>query len=276
METQRPTPSINYSENERLFEYAYHQENKLLFTNLTVDKMVDQLHIFARNQPAIPDFSEQITAMLSTVVMALEEARPFKMESFTDYYRLVSHAALLEQLIYTPLLFSENKFYVERKEIVNGICGFTATILQETLSINDSDDLTYEEHSNLRGVINEQTVIGMLNRSQSPSRIALPAKASDDILRKTDINYWHIDKHTTHVTPVQVKSNPPAEKKERLEALMPLVTADIIDNLNGQYRLARLLVKENSQGIDTDEEAELDAACVRLTAHVEQNYHTAI
>ena len=165
---------------------------------------------------------------------------------------------------------------MERKEIVNGVCGFTATILQETLNILDSGQLTYEEKSDLRGVINEQTVIGMLNRSQSPSRIALPAKASDDILRKTDINYWHIDKHTTHVTPVQVKSNPPVEKKERLQALMPLVTADIIDNLNSQYRLARLLVKENSQGIDPDEEAELDAACARLTAHVEQNYHTTI
>ena len=56
-------------------------------------------------------------------------------------------------------------------------------------ALDNTDRNNLEDRSTLTGIINELTALALLNRRQSPERMAIPSDITADLYRATDLNY---------------------------------------------------------------------------------------
>lgn len=243
----------------RIFERAYREGNHLRQMSLAVDERVRQLQLTARQQPSPHnvDFSHQIAIIEDAAAHALEQEKQSGAISWTDYFRLFSQVAFLEQRIMLPLAFEHTRDHELHKYLTNGIYGINGNILERELT-EYSNCRTEAEGNQLRGAIHEQTQAALINRGDRKRHVGLPADTSDDLHRKVDVDYWRLlDKNSTydHIR-IQVKSSRHDTHSDATPLNGIVMTARDMFNLD--LRAAHLIVKELNNELIVDPERSID------------------
>lgn len=253
-----------------IFENAYKDQNALLMANVLLDTETQALRVQYAKTGDTSYIQERVAAMREKTKETLLELNTFS-SSWTDYYRLLSGAAMLEERIRAPHLFAQPGHHKERHDIINGVSGVTVDILTDALTMFDASRDFPTERAELLGVINEQTALALLNRTQDPKRLALPPYSADDMLRQVDIEYFMRRRGELHHVTIQVKSNPPLALQQSLRQRgVILITARELGNLNTSKETARLLVEENQHGLEPADTSQLDNLSRNLVRQIEQ------
>lgn len=196
LDAQRPT--------DRALDLIGDPNYKLRNAALQVDEAVKTItNLLKKGQGVNQDYIDYHKTLASDT---LNETRRQGEIDWVEYYRLAIASDYIEERALAPILFQEKGQYPERKLLVNGICGITVNRLQDALADYDRAN-TAEEENQLYGVCQELTVLAMMNRSQSPSLLAVPSSRFEDRRRKTDIQLYHMIKDRAYTIRVQVKSS---------------------------------------------------------------------
>lgn len=187
---------------------------------------------------------------------------------YVDIFRLASHLESLEQRIKAPYAFSDKSQYDLRRQLIDGQYGINARIIESALHIYDSEPDDDIQQAYLRGVINEQTVIALINRDQSPSHLAFSSSATDDHVYKSDVDYWCHTKHAGgQKLNIQVKSSiPPLFTPRTIDNTTYIYASDFDNRLTNSVPLptSRRIVQEVHGVIDDHSQAQLDKTHKRL------------
>lgn len=195
-DAQRPT--------DRALDLIGDPNYKLRNAALQVDEAVKTItNLLKKGQGVNQDYIDYHKTLASDT---LYEARRQGDIDWVEYYRLAIASDYIEERALAPILFQEKGQYPERKLLVNGICGVTVDRLQESLEDYELANTT-EELNQLYGICQELTILAMMNRSQSPSLLAVPSSRFEDRRRKTDILLYHMIKDRAYTIRVQVKSS---------------------------------------------------------------------
>jgi hypothetical protein len=258
--------SHRYTGQERsIFKYAKDEGNEVLATSLSLDQQVQQLQGHGNRLATLPDFTQTIDQTKEQLRDILDRNEYSGIGTWNDYYRLLGHYELLDEIVYTPIVFrhgTQPDLQSTRELLVDGVYGLCVTIIESALDQYDHADTTNEEKEQLVGVLNEYTAPALLNYEQSPDRIALPAPANRDMTAKTDVVLYTLTQDGYNQLDIQVKSSHPRSKSE-LKASRPkrgiLITGRQMGNSpQNNYATARALVDEIHGNADSQQIAHLD------------------
>lgn len=285
-----PTIPPEGSRHRRPYERAARHDNLLQQAGLSIDYAIDALQRAISMQQAV-DITHEITQMQLTAHQALTQANTKGEGSWVDYFRLVSQNRFLEQRIAVPLVFRGGaEKYTVMHHFVDGIYGMSGEILSQALDEYYTATSSVAR-SELVGVIHEQTTLALLNRREHPRHFALPASTTDDLYRRTDIDYWQYAHQTTRadqaeLIPIQVKSYAPYGLTRTMAPKKPNgIVIDARDLRNHHnFRAARLIVRElgyplyekNSDPLSKDEQQLLTGIHANFMAIVQQKYHAVV
>lgn len=187
--------------------YEYENPNYILRdTAHQIDTSIKTMtDLVKRGQPVNQDYINYQKNLASDT---LEKVRGSDHVDWVEYYRLAITSDYMEERVLAPIVFKDKGLYNERKELANGICGVAVERLGEALVDYDNAQTT-EELNQLYGICQELTVLAMMNRSQSPSMLAVPSSRFEDTRRKTDLQLYHMIKDRSYSIRVQVKSSVP-------------------------------------------------------------------
>lgn len=187
--------------------YPYENPNYVLRDSAyQIDNSVKLMTDMVRRGESIDQ--EYINHQKNLAANTLESVRGNEHIDWVEYYRLAITSDYMEERILAPIVFKDNGLYRERKELANGICGVAVERLGEALTDYDNAT-TSDELNQLYGICQELTVLAMMNRSQSPSMLAVPSSRFEDTRRKTDLQLYHMIKDRSYSIRVQVKSSIP-------------------------------------------------------------------
>ena len=258
--------------NRQKYEQAFKRQDRVLFDTIRLDRKVEQLHQRVANRGNLPDFENEIRTLQQEIGDTLKNDI---LSSWTDYYRLAARSAFMEHSILTPITFSNPWYHEQRRELANGIYGIIFPLLESALTHYDAPTASERDRSELRGVINEQTALALLNRAQSSTRVALPADLRADTRQRTDIAYHTIVAKRYNVMNVQVKSSYP-RTPENLARTRPsvnglLITASDMDNQN--FATSCKIIHELEGTVSDAEGKDLDAVHQRLLSYIDNQAH---
>lgn len=248
--------------------------------NAILDKQIDTLGQRYANGDDRAEVNDDIAQTAQTLTRLFDTIEATPIKSWNDYFRLLSHSTFLEQRVKIPTAFRTQQEWQERKELTNGIYGMNAAIIELALTLHDDPNTSKTERMQLRGALHEQTVSALLNYSQTPSAIALPASLRDDLKHETDIDYWRIQSKVATYAGLQVRSHMPADSPLVTESGSVIVTADDFGNAfhadNLSLLTSRLIIADVSdQGLDptlkkhlADQQADFVALLDSRIAHV--------
>lgn len=187
--------------------YAFENPNYIIRdTAHQIDSSIKIMtDLVKRGQPLDQDY---IDYQKNLALNTLERVRGNEHIDWVEYYRLAITSDFMEERVLAPIVFKDKGLYNERKELANGICGVAVERLGEALVDYDNAQTT-EELNQLYGICQELTVLAMMNRSQSPSILAVPSSRFEDTRRKTDLQLYHMIKDRSYSIRVQVKSSIP-------------------------------------------------------------------
>jgi hypothetical protein len=187
--------------------HAYENPNYVLRDSAyQIDNSVKLMTDMVRRGESVDQ--EYIKHQKNLAANTLESVRGNEHIDWVEYYRLAITSDYMEERILAPIVFKDKNLYIERKELANGICGVAVERLGEAL-IDYNNANTSEELNQLYGICQELTVLAMMNRSQSPSMLAVPSSRFEDTRRKTDLQLYHMIKDRSYSIRVQVKSSIP-------------------------------------------------------------------
>lgn len=187
--------------------HAYENPNYILRDSAyQIDSAVKLMTDMVRRGESVDQ--EYINHQKNLAANTLEGVRGNEHIDWVEYYRLAITSDYMEERILAPIVFRDKNLYRERKELANGICGVAVERLDEALTDYDNAN-TSEELNQLYGICQELTVLAMMNRSQSPSMLAVPSSRFEDTRRKTDLQLYHMVKDRSYSIRVQVKSSIP-------------------------------------------------------------------
>lgn len=243
-------------------------------TNAFLDEQIDNLQQRYLYQDDRAEVDNDIAHAAQVLADLFDRLTVDDISTWNDYFRLFSHYAFLEQRVKIPAAFSAQQEWQERKSLVNGVYGINAAIIETALSLHDrSNDRS--ERKDLRGAIQEQTVSALLNYTQTPSAIALPAAMIDDLKHETDIDYWRIQQKTPTCVGLQVKSEVPPGAPLTTKSGSIIVSANEFGNSFNRTKLSlltsRLIVADVSeQGLDRVRKQYLENLQSGFTALVDE------
>lgn len=205
-----------------------------------------------RGDDTIPNFDEVIIALTNQAQYAIDHADRSGQGSWTDYYRLVSQTAFIEQRLKAPFVFEKPQFWKERSQLVNGLYGVSAHILHEAIREYDRPSIRQVEEEELRGVIQEQTFMALFNREQQRKRIAMPSATYADLRGKVDADVWVLADRQTQpfYLPVQIKTTLWADEEYITPDHGITIISHEYDNDRG-LKISRLIAKEYRHIIST-------------------------
>lgn len=252
------------------YEYS---KNTLIAANLELDRHVDNLQRAGIAMQGIPDFSHEIDNRREKIRHLVYGGNTHPSVSWNDTFRLRSHFELLDEIVYTPIVFSYGTAKEQlplRRTLIDGVLGINTSLIESALEQYDHPDISPQEREELQGVIHELTAPTLLNHQQIPTALALPAPARDDLMEKTDILYYTAHQHGYSALPIQVKSSYPKEGEgNQVPKGGILVTSRHMGNsVQNNFMTARALVAE-IQGQLTPRQAEhLDLFSRHFVNHV--------
>ena len=186
---------------------------------------------------------------------------------WADVFRFTNHMESVEQRVKAPFAFAERGDATLRRKLVEGQYGVNAQIIESAISLYDGSDDEIQQ-GYLRGVINEQTTIALINRAQSPDHLAFSSSATDDHVYKSDVDYWrHSVNEGGQKTNIQVKSSRLSGPVDGYEDGLTYVYAADFSNTDTPYAsmpTSRYIVKEASGTINAVEMTLLEYAHMNL------------
>ena len=233
----------------RVFDQAKMEGNDILAQNIQLDYFIQELHRRGTEGATLPNFSHIIDQRKEETRHLLEKYQDDASVTWTDFYRLLSHQELLDEIVYAPLVFNRPdrpQQQTECEQLVDGVFGLNAAIIESALEQYDHPHATSEERRHLKGVINEHVAMALLNFEQRPDQIARPSPVGSDLRRKTDIIRHSVSGGIYSELPIQVKSHIPHSEKDQMTPEGGiLVTANEMGNSErNNFTTARAIVAE--------------------------------
>jgi hypothetical protein len=233
-----------------VLERAHTERNPIMAASVRLDKNIRQLQSYGEQMTDIPDLSSEIERIRADVTSMIDTHYLGNTGTWIDIYRLITKCELLEQSIYTPLLFrygnnADHIVQAGREALINGLLGVHAKILASALEEYSYPDATDEEKAELRGIINEHTAMALFNYDQDPVVISLPATTASDVTAKTDIVRYTATDTGYQTLPIQVKSSHPIDPASVTPEGGILVTGIMMGNtVENRLKTARAIVAE--------------------------------
>jgi len=193
-------------------------------------------------------------------------------DNFTDFYRLVNNASFFKDKLILPVLFGNNKREARhrREEAIDGIYAKSVEIVE--ILLTNAYDRIFDTHQSstelreIRGAIQESTIMALLNREQNGDFVVLPTGTYQDVKQGVDLLAYYIAADGGgYMSPISVKSTrSDAEEEKSKYPEKVILSAAEIDNLD--LSVSRLLVREvaGSPGLNDTEEAIIDQAIAQL------------
>lgn len=260
---------------ERFAERIDRRPGTLLTATVRFDYHVEQLQKQIAQQGITDATYERMDWIAYNMRQSIEQTYQPGSIAYIDTFRLVGHLESLEQRIKAPYAFSDKSHYDLRQHLIEGQYGINARIIEAALHLYDSEPEDSAQQSHLRGIINEQTVITLINRSQSPSHLALPSSATDDYIYKSDVDYWRYTKHDGgQKINLQVKSSTPPLLKPRIVDDVAYIYASDFDNrptVNTSLPTSRRIVQEIHGTISDHDQTLLGASHKRLLHRLDES-----
>lgn len=262
------------SQSEISYQAELPSDVVLRTNNAILDNQIAELQERYAYQGDRSEIDSDIASISQTLAHLFHALSTTQINSWNDYFRLFSHCAFLEQRVKIPVAFSVQQEWQERNSLINGVYGINAAIIETVLSFHDNTENKYERME-LRGAIQEQTVSALLNYTQTPSTIALPATMIDDLKHETDIDYWRIQQKTATRVGLQVRSHMPLNSPLITKSGSIIVTAKDFGNSFHPGKLSlqtsRLIVADVSErGLDPILKQHLENRQASFTALVHE------
>jgi hypothetical protein len=283
MLNQERAPLLSRGE-KRLFERAAQSNNHLLQTSLLMDAQIvaAQRRAYYQLDGQLPDFQEEIFDLTNQAHDAITKEGSDQAPR-TDYYRLISQTALLEQRLKAPFVFEKPQHWKERAELVNGLYGINAQIVDEAIKEFDTPGIGRVKNAELRGVIQEQTFMALFNHKQQRQHIAVPSATCADMYKKTDVDIWTMhDKQTDpFYLPVQIKSSAWCDDGQSTPENGVTIFGHEYNNVR-HLNISRLIVRDHrymigvGQALSPIDNQRLELAEAKLFAALEQKAQRAI
>ena len=260
---------------ERLLLHADKNGKLLLADSIRFNRRIETLqHAVADTHGSesiqFKQLDEQIDQLVTDMDETLTDKDAVIIAGWNHYFRLLADQQFIRQRILATFAFSDYKNYELRQELVDGVYGLDAEIIEIALHLYDSSEQSFNQQSELRGVIQERTAEAMINRSQKPSQLALPSSVTDDLLNNSDIDLLRIRKRETSHTRLQVKSSYPPDANtymKHLSSPVLYIYADDFNNapkLNTTFPSSRLIIEEIQGTISDEDSLQLDKAQEKL------------
>lgn len=259
----------------QLFEKAVGEGDETVVAQFHVDTALRQIYTHASESSITEDDLAGIEAEVERVFgKALKATSYDTAPDIVHYYHLKIKHALAKQIVYTQYAFLKKERFELRREIVDGLYGAVAEILEDALDKYDTVGDDPKEIASLTGIINELTVLALLNRRQVPERIAIPSDISADLYNATDLNYFVLNSRMEIFRPylIQVKTSSASIDSVKVPAGGIVVAAQ--HTLNEQFRdtefpTSRAIVAEVNAKQTDDQVEYLDWAVERFDNHMQ-------
>lgn len=250
-----------------LYERAYGQKDELLLACLSLDRIIYDITTAIGKQGWSGELFDRAEVTRQKYLHMVDTFTLESGGSWTDFFHLMSRASLIHETVLAPHVFADLSLHEARKSTSDGVEGIIVETLEKALNMYNTNGLRSTDYSQLKGVINEQTTLGLLNRRQSPSQLALPASRTDDILEGIDAVFWEIRNKQASTSNVQVKSLvlPGQQIVTKNDAV--LVHNSHLGHEKG-FVTARLLVEECRRGLNEPETEYLDELSQNLVSYV--------
>lgn len=260
-------------EDRELFERKFSEGDLVMTSQMRVDTTLRKVRNLVASGDKSVDLNELETLVEQHLATTIKSTSYETADNVMDYFHLKIKHALIHQIVHAYPLFERRDKFPERRELVDGVYGAVATILEEALSLYD--DAKKDEHGYLTGAINELTVLALLNRRQVPERLAIPADTTSDLFNATDLEYFRFKKGRSAGSSyhVQVKTRQQSSNKVQMPADGILVHAKHISNQHRQsvsFPTSRAIVAEvNAQDSDAQTQ-HLTRAVEKFEAHMDR------
>lgn len=268
----RTTPR-SYEPSRGLYEDAVRRNDSYLIASIELDTVLEGMQqLYGSQRISTEEACELIDEYTTELVDSIDRSYAAQQNSITDIYRLINGATFATERFLAPFAFASNTNESDdlRSFISNGTVGHSTDIISTLL------DSKYESRwrntpesytNNIIGAINESTVIALLNTEQSSSMLAVPANTTDDIKKRTDVNYYLYDHEyaTGHRLDINVKSGVDQKLREKRAHPRDIVVC-AADFSNSNFAISKLLIRkyEGSPGLSDQEEARLHEAYISL------------
>lgn len=271
------SPRLGDEERE-LFEKKFSEGDHVMTSQIRVDATLRRVRNLVANANESIDLNKLELLVEQHLASALTTTSYEKSQNIVDYFHLKIKHAMTHQIVHAYPLFEQRDKFRERRELVDGIYGSVAAILEEAIGLYDSAD--EDEHSRLTGVINELTVLALLNRRQVPERLAIPSDTTSDLFNATDLEYFSFKKgkpigSTYHV---QVKTRQVLSSDVRMPIDGILVHAQHTLNQHGQpisFPTSRAIVAEVNAKESDSQARHLATAIEKLETQMNQGIKKA-
>lgn len=166
-----------------------------------LDNFIEQ----ARKNTSVDEAYQQAVNYQSALYGTIQEARECPRTDVLSYYRLLTMAALLPQLVVAPRVFSDpQSTYDERFALTADMVGISGEIMEELVSYFAEASIKNEQDQ-LRGAINEQTALAAVNYSDTGEVVALPSLTYADYRQGIDMEIYTYG--SPQPAPRQIKSS---------------------------------------------------------------------
>ena len=273
MTLSHPSTPQQSSPARRAFEDATRQQNIARVASIGLDTTIEAT-IDTYTKDSVHT-GEHIDTLLDSLALPREATDDRTIDSFgsadswIDVCRYIAGSTFSVERVVMPLTIDRPGSHMQRQKVANGILGKTLDLvapamefveLHETSLAQLHDDFARQVQQ-VRGWIQEMTVMALINYPQSADSIALPSSTIQDLEQSTDLVYYWRKRGAAYLVPVSVKSSlHNLKNEEKRRPHLCVVSAAEINNLG--LSITRLLLRQYAghPGIDKDEEAMIDAA----------------
>lgn len=270
-----------WGESRKFFEKAHYEHNGALQTAFQIEasfrntSVRHQLGMIALNdfRDTLIDF-KATTSKLSTELEATYQ-QPGDTSTDADVARTQQLINTLDTNTYLHNFVrhaDRDPMRAHRSMLADGLYGECAQDLEDLL--DKYDNSLQRDHSeyyrkDLLGVINETTMLSLLNRRQNPDIIVTPAWPTDDLAHRTDLVYWNFtNRAATQTIPLQVKTSRHHTHHRSAPRGGKTIFAAAIRNYSRPntltsetvrpLRISRLIAQEQTTTLSETESRELD------------------
>lgn len=277
----RTTPRI-FDDDRDIYEKAYLEGNMLIQASVTLDTQLDELQrrVYSIKDGKIDvpleevaDAERDFSMIFDQAVLTLNKSNEGGVGTWNDFFRLKMQIDMIPERFHSQLAFMQYYEFDLRRELANGAAGKNVNVTSYALRLYDDLNENYsttdqtvlnalaKEKNQLKGALSESVIMALANYSQSPSKLAIPARTYGDLRNKTDMIYLYADdkKKQSFAVPVQIKTTRSIlQTPARIRSISPdngftLFMSDYDDS--DDFRLARLLVAQHEpRDLSADDE----------------------
>lgn len=261
-------------EGRGLFEERYGSGDTVATSQLRVDTTLRRIRQHVASGDSTVDLEELSTAAENYLAKTIDAVPLHRAPDLSDYFHLKIKHAMMRPIVFSESVFADKQDYERRRELVNGLYGSVALILEEAIELFDSSkQKSRSERMELAGIINELTALALLNRRQTPEHLAIPSDITSDLYHATDLEYYMFPKgaqQSRHYH-VQVKTRLGSSSRIRTPLGGLVISSYHMQNKSRdelQFPTSRAIIEEVNGTIDDQTEAYLHAAIAHFESHL--------